>query len=147
MFPFPLFLLEPWGDLSLMFSLRIWSSRGVKTHKTMRMPPWLHPTGVFNSRNCSHWTLSNLSITVQVFLSRHQFPTDVSAPGSALVHCASLYEPSASPMLRAMACPMTSLLWWVWDGLLIFQFVQLFIFIRTEWQLLSSLQTGLETRS
>ena len=51
---------------------------GCKTHKSMGSSLWLGPLGVFNFRSCLHWTSSNLSITVCVFLTWHQLPWQFS---------------------------------------------------------------------
>lgn len=52
------------------------------------------------------------------------------------------------PVLKTVVCPVTSFLSQILEDLLIFQVFQLFIlFFRTEWWLLISLHSGLETGS
>lgn len=74
------------------------------------------------------------------------FPTPAPAPSeiSVLVSYDSLYLPLSS-VLGVVNCFVTSLLGWIQEWLLIFQFC--FLFIWMEWGLLSSLHTGLEVSS
>lgn len=51
------------------------------------------------------------------------------------------------PVLRTAVCPVTSLLWWLWEELLIFQFIQQLFTCWDGVEPLSSVHAGLETES
>lgn len=115
---------------------------GGKTHRLWKPPVWLGPHGIFNSQICLHQVSSNSLVT--------NFPTlALLLMGFCFIRLwSSVSTYPFFPVLKTVVCPVTSFLSQILEDLLIFQVFQLFIlFFRTEWWLLISLHSGLETGS
>ena len=114
-----------------IFSNILWKlgwAPGCKSLQTVHAHPWLDPPRVFISQSRPNCAFINLSITDLVFLPWYWFLWSFWLINLCSTELFSIFTCVSFWSCEFTICPVFSPLLWVLEGLLIFQYIQLFTY-------------------